>query len=156
MTRTAAGLLLALSACTLDTGRSGVAGLLVTVEANPDSVPLGDTVVFTVSALNPSFAAVEFVAAECGPLDIEIRTAGGAVVAPGIVGCEGEGGTVVLGPGGRISTTARWRGERALTPGTDPAAVPPLLPGLYQARGLVRTSGGALYGAPTAVRLVAP
>lgn len=156
MTRTAAGLLLALSACAIGTGRSEVANLVVTVEADTDSVLLGDTVMFTVTALNATLTAVEFVAAECGPLDIEIRTARGEVVAPGIVGCEGAGGAVILAPGGRIATTAGWHGERALTPDTDPATEPPLLPGLYQARGLVRTSTGVLYGAPTPVRLVAP
>ena len=137
------------AACRIGVESSQVTSLLVRVEADPDTVALGDSTALTVRALNPTYDTVRFDTGGCDPLGIEIGTATGEVVVPATVGCNDTGTLVLIPPLDSIHRTYVWRGERGVGTG-------PLMPGVYRVRGFLNADGGVRFGDPTPLWLTAP
>lgn len=151
---TAAALLLAAPACRLDVGVSKVAALMILVDADPDTIAIGDSTALVVRAVNATYDTVRFGTGSCDPLGVEIRTTSGDPVVPAALACETDGSVVFVPPMGTIRARFVWRGERGLGAGGDPAR--PLAPGVYRVRGFLNADGAVRFGDPTPVWLISP
>lgn len=141
-------------ACQVGTDVSKVASLDVRVDADPDTVALGDSTLLTVIARNPTYDTVRFQTGGCDPLGIEIQAVDGEVVVPAAVGCDTGGESVMVAPTGMIRSSFVWRGERWIGAGSAPPR--PLAPGVYRVRGFVNANGSVRFGPPSPVWLTAP
>jgi hypothetical protein len=137
------------TACLVATDASPVANLDIRVVANPDTIASGARTTLTVTVTNASRDQVRFTADPCGPLDMDIRTASGATILPGVIGCQAGNDLVLLPPGAAISATYEWAA-------TGSGASASVAPGVYGVRGIVRTANGRRYGAPTPVWVTTP
>jgi len=148
-----AGLVAGVS-CRIGVDGSQASAIIIRVDADPDTLVVGDSTVLTVRALNPSYDTVRFETGGCDPLGIEIRTVSGDLVVPAAAGCDAGGGYVLILPTGEIRMTFVWRGERGIGAGSDPPT--PVAPGVYNVRGFLNANGSPRFGTPTPVWLIAP
>jgi len=146
--------LVAGASCQIGVDGSHVSAVIIRVDADPDTLVVGDSTALTVRALNPSYDTVRFDTGGCTPLGVEIRTVSGDVVVPPTAGCDSGGGYVLIVPTGEIRLTFVWRGERGIGAGSDPPT--PLAPGVYNVRGFLNANGSLRFGAPPPVWLLAP
>jgi len=151
---TAAALLLSSPACRLDVDVSKVAALMILVDADPDTIAIGDSTALVVRAVNATYDTVRFGTGSCDPLGVEIRTTSGDPVVPAALGCETDGSVVFVPPMGTIRARFVWRGERGLGTEGDPGR--PLAPGVYRVRGFLNADGAVRFGDPTPVWLTSP
>lgn len=152
---TAASLLTLLpTACSLDVDVSKVAALMILVDADPDTIAIGDSTALVVRAVNPTYDTVRFSTGGCDLLGVEIRTTSGDPVVPAALGCETDGSMVFLPPMETIQATFIWHGERGIGAGVEPGG--PLAPGVYRVRGFLNANGAVRFGNPTPVWLTSP